>query len=183
MSKKTYQFEVLRTGNFVDANGQDVSITDADLNQLASSYDAEKAPAPLVLGHPKDNAPAHGWIDSLKVVGDKLIAFSTQVHEDLAKAVRKGLYKKISLSIFNPNSPSNPVPGGMYVRHAGFLGAAAPAVSGLAPLSFSSKDEDILEIEFSEDKSLAEKIKDIISDLLPDFTPTTHGTKRPADLA
>lgn len=178
MSNKTYQFEVLRTGEFTDANGQKVTITDDNLNQLASSYDPENAPAPLVLGHPKDNGPAHGWIDSLKVVGNKLVAFSERVHDDLVNAVKKGLYKKISLSIFNPDSPSNPVPGGMYVRHAGFLGAAAPAVTGLATLNFSEDDTDVLEIEFSTpEKSLTDRIKTILNDLLPDLKKTNQFSK------
>jgi len=147
---KQYQFEVLRTGTFIDANGRKVVISQSDLNELSESYDAVNSPSPLVAGHPKDNDPALGWADSFSVVGNKLIGFSKKVHENLSKAVNEGLYKKISLSIYDPDSTSNPVPGKQYIRHVGFLGAAAPAVPGLKTLAFSADESGFTEIELSD---------------------------------
>lgn len=163
MSKKTYQFEVLRAGKFTDANGTEVEITQDDLNEMANGYDAENSPSPFVFGHPKDNDPAYGWADGFKVVGNKLIAFADNLHESVKSALKENLFKKISLSIFNPDSPANPVPGKKYVRHIGLLGAAAPAVSGLKPISFSSEDEHVIEFEFSADTEKGGVFKQIIS--------------------
>ncbi len=148
--QKHYQFEVLRTGTFIDANGRKVTISQSDLNELSESYDAINSPSPLVAGHPKDNDPALGWADSFSVVGNKLIGFSKKVHKNLSKAVNQGLYKKISLSIYDPDSTSNPVPGKKYIRHVGFLGAAAPAVPGLKTLAFSADESGFTEIELSD---------------------------------
>lgn len=149
MAKKIHEFEILRTGEFTDANGTKVSITKDILSELASNYDSVKFPSPLVAGHPKDNDPALGWTDSLKVVGDKLMAFSSKVHKNLKKSIKEGGYKKISVSIFNENSPANPIPGKKYLRHVGFLGAVAPAVPGLETVSLSNDEKDILTIDLS----------------------------------
>jgi len=151
MSKKKnkqYKFDVLKTGTFIDANGRKVVITQSDLHELADSYDGINHPSPLVAGHPKDNDPALGWASSFSVVGDKLIGFSNKIHENLINAVNQELYKKISLSIYDPDATSNPVMGKKYIRHVGFLGAAAPAVPGLKTVNLC--DSGFTEIELSD---------------------------------
>ncbi len=149
MAKKKHEIEVLRTGTFVDANGRRVSISISDLNELADSYDSKIHESPLVAGHPKDNDPALGWAKSFKVVGNKLIGITREVHKNLSKAIKKGLYKKVSLSFYDANSTSNPVPGKKYIRHIGILGAAAPAVPGLKPLAFSDDEKGVTTIDLS----------------------------------
>lgn len=55
---------------------------------------------------------------------------------EFADVVKEGRYKRVSISLFLPKSSSNPKPGKFYLKHVGFLGAAAPAVPGLKPVKF-----------------------------------------------
>ena len=132
-------FEILKTGKFTNSNGKEVEFSQSDLESIASGYDPTISEAPLVIGHPKSNDPAYGWIDSLKVNGDKLIASASKIVPEFLDAVKQGLFKKRSVSLNPDNS----------LRHVGFLGAALPAVKGLADLQFSELPEENL-FEFSE---------------------------------
>ena len=66
--------EVFKTGTHVSANGVRREWTLSDLQQMAETYDPKTHEAPIVVGHPKDNAPAFGWIKELKIDGSKLMA-------------------------------------------------------------------------------------------------------------
>ena len=70
-----------------------------------------------------------------------------KVEPNFAEMVNDGRFPKISSSFWPPNHPSNPKPGVWYLRHVGFLGAAAPAVKGLKPASFSDEAADLVTIE------------------------------------
>ena len=105
----------------------------------------------MVVGHPKDNEPAFGWCKGFKRVGDKLIAEPEHVNADFAAMVKDKKFRKVSMAFFRPEEASNPKPGVWYPRHWGFLGAAAPAVTGLKPIQFASGDGFA---EFSTDYAL-----------------------------
>lgn len=140
--------EIFRAGKHTDVNGNTREFTQADLQNIADSYDAASSEAPLVVGHPKINAPAYGWVEGLSVQGDVLFAKPHQVDAEFAEMVNAGRFKKRSASLFTPDAPNNPKPGQFYLRHVGFLGAAAPAVKGLRDCSFADESGYI---EFSED--------------------------------
>lgn len=131
--------EIARTGRFTDMSGREVEITRSALERLAST-DLAASPAPLVIGHPKTNAPAYGWVDGLKVAGEKLLARFRQVPEQVKELVRQDRYKRVSMSA-----------SGKLDRlvHVGLLGAAAPAIDGLAPVEMAT-GEDQVTIELSE---------------------------------
>ncbi len=63
---------VMRTGTFRDTNGQEHTFTTADLDRIAASYNPSFHEAPEVIGHPKENAPAWGWVKGLKREGEVL---------------------------------------------------------------------------------------------------------------
>lgn len=149
MSKKNKDFEVLRAGKFVDANGNKVTISESDLAELSETFDPDLWKSPYVYGHPKDDDPAQGYPESFYVKGKKLFSKPGKLFADFKEALKEGKYSKISLSIFHRNSPANPTPGKLYVRHVGFLGAVPPAVSGLANVELSDKPTDHFEIELS----------------------------------
>ena len=142
--------EIFRPGKHIASNGAEVEFSDADVKAIAESYDPELHEAPIVIGHPKANAPAFGWVKSL--VFDKVLkAVPSQLNPEFVEAVRQGAYKKISASFYSPDSPNNPAPGRYYLRHVGFLGAQPPAVKGLAAVEFAEDDITIdAEIDFSE---------------------------------
>lgn len=128
---------IFRPGTFTDIEGQTVTFTSADLAEMISSYDAERDPAPIVLGHPKSDLPAYGWIGSLAFDGDYVVAQPSEMVPGFADVVRNGYYRKVSASFYPPTNPGNPAPGKFYLKHVGFLGALAPAVKGLGTVSFS----------------------------------------------
>lgn len=138
--------EVFRVGTHTTASGECISYSAADLDAIAESYDSANAPAPIVVGHPTTNAPAYGWLKSFRRVGDKLIAVPDKVDAAFSALVKDGKFKKVSMAFFRPDEASNPKPGVWYPRHVGFLGAAAPAVPGLKPVSFVN-DQGVVEFE------------------------------------
>jgi hypothetical protein len=129
--------EIARTGSFTDNRGQEHVFTTARLDEIAANYNRRKAgampeDAPLVFGHPEDNQPAYGWASALKRQGQKLFAQFSQVPDSVREAVRQRRYKYVSMSLH---------PGNRHLRHVGLLGAAAPAIKGLAPVEMSGSGE------------------------------------------
>lgn len=125
--------EIFRTGKHISANGVEKEWTVSDLDTIVAQFNEKKPTAPIVIGHPKTNNPAYGWVDTLKREGKKLFATFKQVNEEFAEWVNKGLYKNRSISLY-PD---------MTLRHVGFLGAVPPAVKGLEEFQFAENDEYI----------------------------------------
>jgi len=120
-----------RPGRFTDLHGQDVEVTPALLAQLAASYDPAVYRAPLVIGHPKTNSPAFGWLGAVQATAAGLFGTPTQLDPAFVAAVRDARYPHRSLSFWPAGHPGSPVPGQPYIRHLGVLGATAPAIPGL----------------------------------------------------
>lgn len=148
--------EVLRTGTFTPLAGAPVTFSAADLRAIAAGYDGAAAPAPAVVGHPATDAPAYAWAETFRYDAekDRLVAELGEVEPAFADAVGAGRYKKISLSLFTPTAANNPKPGQWYPKHIGFLGAAAPAVSGLKPVTFAGADDGVATFEFADASAL-----------------------------
>lgn len=141
---------IFRPGTHTAQNGQTLTFTVADLTATAAAYDPARHEAPLVVGHPATDDPAYGWVASLAVSADGLEATPRQVDPEFAALVNAERFARISASFFLPAAPSNPVPGVYYLRHVGFLGAAAPAVKGLRKPSFNLSDlAGTVTVEFS----------------------------------
>lgn len=147
---KRMPLEIFRAGRHTAMSGEVVEFTEADLAQIAAVYNPKVHEAPLVLGHPRDNAPAYGWAQKVTARGSSLFAAVDQLEPSFAEAVREGRYKKVSASFYKPSSPANPTPGKYYLRHIGFLGAQPPAVKGLTPVEFAGSDADCLTLEFAD---------------------------------
>lgn len=142
------ELEIFRAGTHTSASGVTLAFSQDDLNEIASTYDPSNHEAPVVVGHPKDNGPAFGWIKEVKAVGDRLVAKIHQLNPDFVEAVKNKAYKKVSASFYPPSSPNNPTPGKWSLRHLGFLGAQPPAVKGLTGFVFNEEDDAI---EFEEE--------------------------------
>lgn len=147
MNQPTASLAIFRAGTHTSVDGRTLTFSEDVIRELAESYDPAVSEAPLVVGHPKLDAPAYGWAKSLRAEGGVLYAEPHQVEPQFADLVNTGRLKKISSSIYLPDSPGNPKPGKHYVRHIGFLGAAAPAIKGLQSASFAEGDGAI---EFAE---------------------------------
>lgn len=147
MASKTRTIEIFRPGTLTSAEGRTLTFSAEDVAAIASAYDPAAAPAPIVIGHPTMDAPAYGWATALRWDADRerLLADVDQVDASFAEDVQAGKYKRVSASLFDPTNPANPKPGSWYLRHIGFLGATAPAVSGLEPVSFAAAADATLE--------------------------------------
>lgn len=148
----TARIEVFRPGTFKPMEGEPISYSAADLKAIADAYNAQVAPAPVVVGHPSHNAPAYGWADSFEydAASERLFANLNQIEPAFAELVKAGRFKKVSMQFFGPQQSHNPVPGTWYPKHVGFLGAAAPAVSGLRNVEFAGEEGITFEASFGE---------------------------------
>lgn len=128
--------EIFEGGKQIDSNGVEHD-GDALIDKAVQSFTPGYHEPPLVVGHPTDNSPAFGWVEGLRKVVKKrvniLMAKFKQVVPEFEDLAKKGLYKKRSASFY---------PDGR-LRHVGFLGAAPPAVKGLADLRFQDADDAI----------------------------------------
>lgn len=137
--------QIFRPGRHVAANGVAIEFTQADLQATAGAYDPTKHEAPLVVGHPKHDAPAYGWVKSLGFSEGALAAQPDQVDPAFGEMVVAGRFKKVSASFYTPDAPQNPVSGVYYLRHIGFLGAQPPAVKGLRSPAFTESEAGVIE--------------------------------------
>lgn len=129
--------ELFRAGDY----GPKGEYTEDDISKMAENFE-ENDKVPIVIGHPKDNDPAWGWLDKMAAAGDILLARVGELHNDMFEAINySGLFKNRSVRIADTGS-------GPKIMHLGMLGGTLPEVSGLAPLTFSNDDEYK---DFSED--------------------------------
>ena len=141
--------DVCRAGEHTDSRGRAVGITPDDIAGIARRYAGED-PAPVVLGHPKDDDPAYGWVGKLRAVGGALQAKLRKLDPAFREWVESGRYRGRSVALRGG-------PGNWSLRHLGFLGATPPAIEGLAPSEFAGRGraamegEDDAVIEFAGD--------------------------------
>lgn len=168
-------FEIFKPGTHTSASGATLSFSEADLEASVAAYDPAKHEAPIVVGHPKDNLPAYGWVSRLEYADGALVATPKDVDPAFSEMVKAGRFKKRSASFYAPDAKNNPVPGTFYLRHVGFLGAAAPAVKGLKDVDFASDDDGI--IEFTDDWIVTSLVARLFSSLR-DFMLSTYGQEK-----
>lgn len=149
---KTARIEVFRPGTFKPMQGEPITYSAADLRAIADAYDPDTAPAPIVVGHPDTDAPAFGWVESFDydATDERLFANLHEIEPQFANLVQSGRFKKVSMAFFSPDQSHNPVPGTWYPKHLGFLGAAAPAVSGLKNAHFAGEADTVFTTAFGE---------------------------------
>ncbi|WP_080946045.1 hypothetical protein [Moraxella bovoculi] len=141
---QTIQHEIFIAGTRADNSGKEVTITPDDLNAIAQGYNPSFHEAPIVIGHPDDNAPAYDWVKSLSAQDGKLFAEFGEMDDDFVELVKAGRYKKVSASFYPPNHPSNPKPDNWYLRHIGFFGGNTPAVKGLSAINFNDDEAGVV---------------------------------------
>ncbi len=134
--------DVCRTGTWRDASNRDVVVDEPMLDGLVEAY-AVQDPAPVVVGHPAQDAPAYGWVEALRRSGDRLQARLRDLAPAFRSAVESNAYPGRSVAIATGK-----------LRHLGFLGGRAPAVPGLAPSQFASPPETVIEFAVDGDEGL-----------------------------
>ncbi|MBA1271703.1 peptidase, partial [Pseudomonas carnis] len=102
---------IFKSGKHIAMGGGSFDFSESDLAATVKAYDPTLHEAPLVIGHPKHDAPAAGWVKSLTATPTGLIAEPQQVDVQFAEQVASGSYKKVSASFYHPDAANNPVPG------------------------------------------------------------------------
>ncbi len=138
--------EIFRAGDYGD-KGQ---WSESDIDKVVANFAAGAWKPPAVLGHPKTDGPAMGWVESLARQGKTLVAKFSQVQPELEAQVKNGRFPNRSAAFYTDPQGKGPV-----LRHVGFLGAMPPEVKGLTPIKFSS--EQFTSIDFQEEKQMPEK--------------------------
>jgi hypothetical protein len=178
MSKLNGQWiEAFRAGSY----GEKGTYTEADIDKIVASYNPANHEAPVVLGHPKDNAPAYGWVEAAKRVGATLMLKLKQVQPAFEQLVESGAFKKRSISLYSGAD------GALSLRHVGFLGAMPPHVKGLKDIALCEFDdkgkaqhEFVFESQFQEEEpTMDEKtLRTMFSEMLDGFAKKM-GLKEP----
>lgn len=187
---KTRDIEIFRPGQHTSMAGDTINFTIADVEAMASGYDRELFDAPAVVGHPVQDGPAYAWCEKLAFKDGKLVATINDIDPAFADLVTAKRFKKISAAFYAPDDANNPKPGTYYLRHIGFLGAAAPAVKGLKSAAFADDASKVLEFAEVSDMSwplsniattlrgirdwiIGEKGLDVANQVVPDWNITS----------
>lgn len=140
------RLQIFRAGTHTASNGRTYEFTEQMLRDAVAAYDPKVHEAPIVVGHPRHDLPAYGWVRGLTFSSDRhLEADPDQIDPAFADLVAAGRFKKISAAFYMPDSPSNPKPGTLYLRHVGCLGAQPPAIKGLRSAAFSDSEQGVVE--------------------------------------
>jgi hypothetical protein len=149
---KKVTIEVFRVGKQTDSSGNTKEWTQEDLDTIVKKYNEQEAEnrheAPVVLGHPKTDSPAYGWVESLKREGDVLFAQLKDLKDEFVQWVRDGHYKKRSISLYND----------MNLKHVGFLGGTPPAIKGLTDPAFKENESDFITYEMAAEQDIANTV-------------------------
>ena len=100
--------EIFRGGTHTDMHGTTLAFGESEIAGIAAAYDPALSEAPIVIGHPRTDAPAYGWVKSLSARGDRLYAEPDQVDAAFAELVESGRYKKVSACFYRPAAPREP---------------------------------------------------------------------------
>lgn len=159
MSKLTDQWiELFRAGD----HGEKGAFTEADLDQMVANYQPQSVhEAPVTIGHPEGDAPAFGWMGSLKRVGSVLLGKLSQAQPEFEEMVERGLFKKRSVGLVKDAYGQS----GWGLHHVAFLGAQAPQIKGLADCKFEDGGRQVVEVEFQEKQMANEATDGVIARL------------------
>lgn len=131
--------EIFSTGTW-----NDEIFTREDLHEIAGNFERLRPhiKPPLKFGHDEnqtllgqsDGDPALGWVERLRVQGDKLLATFVGVPMVVYDAIKSRRYRRVSAEIYF-NLRSNGAELGKALKAVALLGADLPAVTNLEDLT------------------------------------------------
>lgn len=144
--------EIFRAG---DHKGK--TYTEEQVREIAESYDRTRHEAPFLVNH-DETKPNQGLVKAVIALGGRLFAIPHKVVSEFAESVNSGRTPKISVRLYHPDDPANPVPTKWGLRHVAAV--QIPAVKGMEDPTFA---EDSTEFCFSEpsDAKFGLKPKDL----------------------
>ena len=140
MAKKD-EAEVFEVELFATGTWNGMEFNESDLRQIVNAGAALSnfLDVPLKFGHNDeqtmtDGKPAIGWVDSIKMVGDKIVGVFRDVPKIVREAISKKLYNKVSIELdFDVEHGGTNYP--MVLTGVALLGADLPAVNTIEDLS------------------------------------------------
>ena len=149
-------FEIFKVGKHTSSNG---TTKDYSLDDVQSIINNHTEPTPIVVGHPKTDSPAFGWIKNLFLKGESLFAEATDLVPEFLELLKQKVYKNRSVSLKQLED------GTFSLNHVGFLGGVLPAVKGLQELNLSDDESNSYEFE-----SETEETEEVEPDLPTHFS-------------
>lgn len=173
--------DIITAGTHTDNKGEKHEIDHAFLERVVSNYDPSIHESPAVIGHPKEDAPAFGWVCGMRIEraadSEVLQAQFCDADSTFERLVEEGRFKKRSAAFY---LDAQTAPGGRapYLRHVGFLGAQPPAVKGLREIKFNEGEAVTFDITFSEGEGMdEEKVKSTVKESIKEFLANMFGSK------
>lgn len=106
-----------------------------DLDDIVTAFPDQGFRVPIKLGHKEESgAPAYGWVENLRRVGDRLVADLVDLPKKVFDAVKAKRFDAVSAEIFW-NLKRGEKTFRRALKAVALLGAEIPAVSGLGSLS------------------------------------------------
>lgn len=152
------EFEVFTSGEHLDGSCQWRRYSDADLDEIVSTYNPKHFRAPLLVtakndhAHPgspeyvsEDPLLSHGIPVALKREGSKLKAVFDSVSEPFRRWVDEKRIPGFSVALYEPQDVRNPYPGKHALRHIATV--LHPAVKGNGMPGFSEDDPGVEKLE------------------------------------
>lgn len=133
--------EIFKAGNH---KGKEYS--EDVVKEIAETYDRRRHEAPFLVNH-DETQPNQGLVKAVIAFGDRLFAIPHKVVTEFAESVNSGRLPRMSVRLYHPNDPLNPVQGKWGLRHVAAV--QIPAVKGMEEPTFSEDADDLLEC-FSE---------------------------------
>ena len=142
-NKKELWWGLFRTGKHTSLEGKTVNVDTELLDQIISathSFAYQNDEIPIVIGHPVIDSPKWGSIkkQDIKREGEELLGKPSNLVDQFCEWVDKKLYDTISIALRKDFS----------IKHIGFLGAHAPAVTGLTPVHFAEGQDEVVTLSF-----------------------------------
>lgn len=140
VNQPTAQLAIFRAGTHTSVDGRQLTFTPEIIREFAETYDPQVSEAPLVVGHPKLDDPAYGWAQIYARRRRAALRGAAPGRAAVRRDGEHGSVQEDQHVHLSAGQPGNPRPGKYYVKHIGFLGAAAPAVKGLPSVQFAEND-------------------------------------------
>ncbi len=121
--------EIFRSGRW---NGDPYSV--ADLDEMVANFPLVGFQVPVKLGHADDpGEPAYGWVQSVRRLGDRLVADLIDLPEKVFRAIKERRFDAVSSEIFWDLERDGKT-FRRVLKAVSLLGAEIPAVADLKPL-------------------------------------------------
>lgn len=140
--EKTYQLQTFDVPNveiFATGEWNGDKFSQDDLNSIVGTFQKlkDKLKPYLKLGHGEDQKllesdelPAAGWVENLRIIGNKLVADFKRVPAKIKELIDSGGYRKVSIELFQNFEVDNET-FPLALKSVALLGAEIPAVNTL----------------------------------------------------